>query len=248
MPLSHLRAAMACACLAVAITGCARDVVVLDPDHSRTMATSLPIPLALRGQNTTLHLDFPKGRQTIEPGQFTRSEVCYLKAGNFRIDCFPGGSELNLGPTDSTDLLTDHAPWNLSPENEDNKVAVQTMEAYAVITLIAGSVDRLPSALSDYLQNPGQHLNDALELTNQLLSQRVKFQGFAKGGNFTVTVELSDDGRDKLLDAIDEMGDAGGSIQVVRFRAIRAKFSHTRPVKRCSRQTRDASHRSIQVR
>jgi hypothetical protein len=217
MPPIHLRAALVCACLGVSLAGCARDVVVLDANHPQGAMLQV-IPLSLRGQNTTLHLEFPKGRQTIEPGQFTQSEVCYLKAGSFRIDCYPEGSELNLGPTDSTDLLTDHAAWNLSPENDENKAAVQAMQAYAVITLIAGSVDRLPTALSDYLQNPGQHLTEALELTSELLSQqRVKFHGFAKGGNFTVTVELNDDGRDKLLDALDQVGDSQGGVQLVRL-------------------------------
>ena len=110
------------------------------------------------------------------------------------------------------------------------------MQAYAVITLIAGSVDRLPTALSDYLQNPGQHLTQALELTSELLSQqRVKFHGFANGGNFTVTVELNDDGRDKLLDALDQVGDSQGGVQLVRLgnsqtkvRAIRSG-GHPKP-------------------
>lgn len=221
MPSHSLIAGLACACFALG--GCARDVVALDPGHSQPSAMTPVIPLALRGQNTTLHLEFPKGRQTIIPGEFTQSEVCYLKAGSFRIDCFADGSELNLGPTDSTDLLTDNAAWNLSPANDDNRAALQAMQAYALITLIAGSVDRLPTALSDYLQNPGEHLTEALDLTSQLLSEpRVKFHGFAKGGNFTVTVELNDDGRDKLLDALDEMGDSRGGIQFVRSNAPRA--------------------------
>ena len=227
MPSHSLIGGLACACFA--LSGCARDVAGLDPGHPQSAAMTTPfIPLALRGQNTTLHLEFPKGRQTIVPGEFTQSEVCYLKAGSFRIDCYADGSELNLGPTDSTDLLTDNPAWNLSPANEDNKDAVQTMQAYALISLIAGSVDRLPTALSDYLQNPGAHLTEALDLTSQLLSEpRVKLHGFAKGGNFTVTVELNDDGRDKLLDALDEMGDSQGGIQFVRFHGSRTS-NHAR--------------------
>jgi hypothetical protein len=217
MPRNSLRTALLCASLAGAVTGCGRDVVVLSPAHPQISA--FPFPLALRGQNTFIRVDFPKGRQAIEPGQFTRNEVCYMKAGNFRIDCFADGSELNLGPMDSTDLLTDLACWNLQPADEDNRLAAQAMQAYALITLVAGSVDRLPNTLSDYLQTPGQHLTEALDLTNQLLTDpRVRFQGYAKGGNFTVTVELNDDGRQKLLDAVDEMGGTGGGVQFVRLR------------------------------
>jgi hypothetical protein len=229
---NHPRAALVCACVALALSGCARDVAVLEASQSQAQAISSSIiPLALRGQNTTLRLDFPKGRQTIEPGQFKQSEVCYIKAGEFRIDCFPDGSELNFGPTDSTDLLTDNPGWNLSPENDENKATAQAMHAYAVIAMIAGSVDRLPSALADYLQNPGQHLTEAMELTMQLLSQQqVKLHGFAKGGNFTVTVELSDNGRDKLLDALDQMGDSSGGVQIVGLKGAR-KLAHPIPAR-----------------
>ena len=221
MRLNHLCAAAALACLAAVLTGCARDIVV---NSGNPAAAPFPIPLSLRGQSTTLRLEFPAGRQTIEPGQFTRSEVCYLKAGDFRIDCYPDGSVLNLGPNDSTDLLTDNAAWNLEPD-EDNKSAVTAMRAYAVITLIAGSVDRLPTALSDYLQNPGQHLTEALVLTDRLLSDKpLRLPGFAKGGNFTVTVELNDDGREKLMEAIDEMGDPAAPNQIVRSKTGRASF------------------------
>jgi hypothetical protein len=214
---------MLCGCLAV-LGGCGRDVVVLSPNHPQLSA--FPFPLALRGQNTLIRVEFPKGRQTIEPGQFTQNEVCYMKAGTFRIDCYADGSELNLGPMDSTDLLTDTPGWNLQPADEDNKLAAQSMQAYALLTLIAGSVDRLPGTLSDYLQNPGQHLTEALDLTDQLLADpRVRFQGYAKGGNFTVTVELSDDGRQKLLDAVDEMGDTGNGVQFVRYRDPRTSAS-----------------------
>jgi hypothetical protein len=225
MPSHSLRAALAWACVGLAASGCARDAVVLDSGQPPSHAISNSIiPLALRGQNTTLRVEFSKGRQIIVPGQFRQNEVCYLKAGGLRIDCYPEGSELNFGPTDSTDLLADNPGWNLSPANDENKTAIGAMQAYAILTLIAGSVDRLPAALSDYLQNPGQHLTEAIELTMQLLSQdHVKLQGFAKGGNFTVTVGLSDDGRDKLLDALGEMGDSSGGVQIVGLKAARRR-------------------------
>ena len=52
-----------------------------------------------------------------------------------------------------------------------------------------------------------------------LLNQKkVEFEGHARGGNFTVTVELNDDGRDKLLDALDETGEPSGPTQMVMLR------------------------------
>jgi hypothetical protein len=218
-PGSWLRAAgwlLACA----AAQGCASEGI--NSASSARPSGTLPIPLGLRGENTVVHLEFPKGAQSIDPGQFQRDEVCYLKAGAFRIDCYADGSSLNLGPNDSNDLLTDNPGWALEPEDGDER-ATQMMRLNAVLTLVAGSVDRLPSALSDYIQSPGQHLSQALDLAESLLNEpRVRLQGFAQGGNFTATVELSDAGREKLQEALDEMGDASGQLQLVGAGAKRS--------------------------
>jgi hypothetical protein len=106
----------------------------------------------------------------------------------------------------------------LSPAHDD-KDAAQTMKLYGILFLVGGSIDRLPSALADYIQDPNQHLDEALALAQLLLRQKkVEFEGHARGGNFTVTVELNDDGRDKLLDALDEIGEHGGTTQTVVLR------------------------------
>lgn len=203
--------------LGIVLCGCTREITVnpIDTDAAK----NIPIPMALRGQYTALKLEFPKGKQTIQPGQFRQDEVCYLKIGNLRIDCYTDGSSLNLGLNDSTDLLTDNGAWNLAPADENNKQGEQLLQTYAIVCLVGGSVDRLPATLSDYLQNPGQHLSDALDLTSRLLSEKqIRLDGFARGGNFTVTMELNDSGREKLLDGLDEIGEAGGDLQFVRRR------------------------------
>jgi hypothetical protein len=179
------------------------------------------VPLFLRGQYVTLRLEFPQTDQKVDPGQFQANEICYVKAGGFRIDCFADGSTLNYGPLDSTDLLTDHAPSTLEPA-EENSDAAQAMQLYALVTLIGGSVDRLPLTLSDYLQSPGQHLSAAMDLADQLLADGpVQLAGSARGGNFTVTMELDDAGREKILEAIDEKSDDPSQLQFVNGRRLR---------------------------
>jgi len=203
--------------LSATLTSCAHDRVV----EVSEMTTPAPIPTALRGQATILRLSFPSSDQQIEPGQFEQGEICYLTVGAFRIDCAVDGSALNLGPNDSNDLLTDNPMTGLEPAHDD-KAAAQAMKLYGILFLVGGSLDRLPGALADYIQDPGQHLTEALALTELLLTQKqVEFTGFARGGNFTVSVELTDAGRDKLTDALDEIGEPAKGAQVVGFRSLR---------------------------
>ena len=186
--------------------------------HPQKLDTAGNVPLFVRGQYLTLRLEFPRTDQKVDPGQFHHDELCYIKAGGFRIDCFADGSTLNFGPNDSTDLLTDHAPSTLEPADGDTTTA-QSMRLYALVTLVAGSVDRLPSTLSDYLQNPGQHLSAAMDLAEELLSDEpVKLIGHARGGNFIVTLQLDDAGREKLVAALDEHSDDSGQLQFVSGR------------------------------
>lgn len=205
---------MAAAALSLALAGCARErsVAIIEAPAVDPPAT---IPLALNGQSTSLRVSFPQRDQKIEPGEFNQDEICYLSAGDFRIDCYSDGSSLNLGPNDSTDLLTDNPMAGLSPAR-DGKDAARTMKLYGILFLVGGSVDRLPETLANYLQDPNQHLNEAVALAQLLLNGKtVEFEGHARGGTFTVAVELNDDGRDKLLDALDQMGESGSSTQTV---------------------------------
>jgi hypothetical protein len=203
--------------LAAALAGCARNQATMDAAPNPARDTGISIPLAIRGQSTMLRITFPKRDEQIEPGQFQQDEICYLEAGDFRIDCYTDGSSLNLGPNDSNDLLTDNPMYGLAPAKADEKDAATAMRLYGILFLISGSVDRLPATLADYLRSPGTHLNEAIALTDALLNQKsVHFIGHARGGNFGVTVELTDDGRDKLDDAMDEIGETPGPNQQVR--------------------------------
>lgn len=208
--------------LAAALAGCARTQTNLDAASSPERDAGVSIPLAIRGRSTVLRITFPNRDEQIEPGRFEQDEICYLEAGDFRIDCYTDGSSLNLGPNDSSDLLTDNPMYGLAPAKAGEKEAATAMRLYGVLVLIAGSVDRLPATLADYLQSPGTHLNEAIALTDALLNQKnVRFIGHARGGNFVVSVELTDDGRDKLDDAMDEIGETTGPNQVVGQRLRR---------------------------
>lgn len=199
--------------LLTALAGCAHEHPVAATEAP--IDPPISIPLVLKGKSTSLRLSFPRHDQRIEPGQFHPDEICYLAVGDFRIDCYTDGSSLNLGPNDSTDLLTDNPMAAITPAR-DNKDAAQTMKLYGVLFLVGGSIDRLPATLADYIQDPNQHLSEALALAQMLLNQKtVEFEGHARGGNFTVAVELNDDGRDKLLDALDETGQSSGPTQLV---------------------------------
>jgi len=214
-------------CLAcAAANGCTTSH---DPSARQSASgATLHIPLALQGENTIMKIEFPSGVQKIEPGQFQHDEVCYMTAGKFRIDCYNDSSSLNLGPTDSNDLLTDHPGWKLQPALDDEPGG-RLLRVYAILTLVAGSVDRVPATLADYIQVPGTHLTEALDLTEALLTQDpVRLPGYARGGNFNVTVQLSDAGREKLEDALDEAGESGGDLQRVRNRVSTHRTSRRR--------------------
>jgi hypothetical protein len=208
---------VAIAFLPVALAGCMRERVV---EMSAAPSPQLPIhvPMALDGTDVIVRLSFPQRDMQLEPGQFETNEICYLEAGQFRIDCYTDGSSLNLGPNDSTDLLTDNPMNGLAPLHADQSVA-DTMKLYGILFLVGGTMDRLPGALADYIQDPNQHLIEAVALADALLNQKtVEFQGWAHGGQFVVSVELTDSGHDKLEDALDEAGEPSGANQMVSLR------------------------------
>jgi len=223
--LSAVSVGIACAALA----GCAHEQVLV----VKQTAGQTPIPLFLRGADTQMRIAFPSSNQIVRPGEFKPDEICYLTAGDCRIDCFTTGSSLNLGPTDSNDLLADNPMSGIEPA-DGNALATQTMKIHGVLFLVGGSIDRLPGTLSDYIQSPDRHLIEVLSLTDQLLNQKhVQFHGFAAGGTFTVTVELTDSGRDKLMDALDAVGESSGATQWVKLRSNRAD-RHTHPKSKSS--------------
>jgi len=207
--------------LCAMLVGCATQHVIVVSD-----AAAPPLPLLLQGQNTRLRLAFPQKDQTVQPGSLQRNEVCYLKAGDFRVDCYTDGSSLNLGPNDSTALLSDNPMWDIAPVDSD-KAAGKYLRLYGVLFLVGSSIDRLPQTLSDYLQDPGSHQVEAVALARMLLtSRRVQLQGYARGGGFTVLMELTDAGQDKLVDALDQAGETTGTTQLVSSRRTHPSPPH----------------------
>jgi hypothetical protein len=148
-------------------------------------------------------------------GRFEQGEVCYLGAGEFRIDCYTNGSYLTLGPNDSTALLADNPTSELTAA-DGNRLSEQAVRLYGVLFLVGGSVERLPEVLSEYIQDPGIHQSEAVSLAQTLLGREpVDLKGYARGGNFSITVLLTDAGREKLVDALENAGESAGNTQLV---------------------------------
>lgn len=208
--------------LCALLAGCAPHGVMVVHESS----DGIPLPLLLQGQNTRMRLVFPQKDQSVQPGGFQRNEVCYLKAGDFRIDCYNDGSTLNLGPNDSTAVLSDNPMWDIEPVDLD-MLAVKYMRLYGVLFLVGASVDRLPQTLGDYIADPGSHQAEAVTLARTLLNSRhVQFEGYARGGSFTVLLELTDSGQDKLVEALDQAGETAGPTQLVSSRQARSRSPH----------------------
>lgn len=198
------------------------------PAATRPGATPvLVLPLALRGQDTEFRLNVPPPGHANQTGQLDEDEICYLKAGDFRIECYVDGSYLTLGPDDSNPLLSDNPASGLSAA-DGKKPTDQAVQLYGVLFLVGGSVDRLPQALADYLENPGMHLNEAVSLALLLMgNEPVELRGQARGGSFSVTMVLTDTGRDKLLEALNDVGQSAGNTQMVLHRGAWRTLSAT---------------------
>ena len=199
----------------VAVAGCAHRPA----PESGASSGGLAVPLALRGQDTQFRLIFPPAGRGEESGHFEQGEVCYLVAGAFRVDCYTNGSYLTLGPNDSNALLSDNPGWELTAA-DGNKLSDQAVRLYGVLFLVGGSIERLPEALSQYIQDPGAHQTEAVSLAQLLLGRSaVALKGYARGGNFTVSVALTDAGRDKIIEAIESAGESSGTTQLVAGRS-----------------------------
>ena len=217
--------------LLVSAAGCASHPP--GPPPATASAAGLTVPLVIQGQDTRFRLSFPSSGHGSDAVQFEQGEICYLSAGDFRIECYANGSYLTLGPNDSNALLSDNATIELSA-GDGNKTSEQAVRLYGILFLVGGSVERLPQALSDYLQEPGTHLNEAISLAQALMGrQPVDLRGHARGGAFNVAVVLTDAGREKLIDALDSIGESGGDTQVVSARkGPAARHAHkAQPVK-----------------
>jgi len=160
----------------------------------------------LRGENAVIWFDFSAQENDSQPPhRLLADEICCVAFESSTIECFPEGTVLLLGSAESVRLMDDNPLWKLLPITAD-KDAVAVMKLYATLYLLAGSIDKLPDALADYLDDAGTRRHDAIALARALATRGgAKLSGFAHGGKFAVSFRLTNTGRDKLLEALEQI-------------------------------------------
>jgi hypothetical protein len=184
--------------------------------HSpRTNGGSDSFPLTLVGEDTGIKIDFASHPASGSSRALGGDELCFITAGPAVIICIPQGSYMLMGPDDATELVAGNPLWHLRPV-DGNTSDSALLRGFGTIFLIAGSVDRLPRALSDYLDEPNSNRTQAVTLARKLLaSGGAEFAGVARGGTFKVSVRLTRSGREKLLAALQTPENDRG-VQMVR--------------------------------
>ena len=169
---------------------------------SRAAATELTLNGDDTRQRLTIHPD-----QTITPDEADQiladQEMCYLTLDKVSIECFPFGSLLMMGPDDAVELVADNPLDDLHADERDPHGDLM-LRTLAVVGVIADSVERLPGALADYLDN-NQSLNPgvATTLAHRLIeSSQVDIAGMSRAGPFSIKLELTEDGREMLREAL----------------------------------------------
>jgi hypothetical protein len=185
--------------------GCAAQHATAHAAHSKD--TSAP-GFVMRGENALIWFDFSAPpAESQPPHNLLGDEICCVSIESSTIECFPEGTLLLLGSSESVQLMEDNPLWNLAPVTSDADAAA-VMKLYATLYLLAGSIEKLPDALADYLDNPGPRQRDAIALARTLaIHGGAKLPAFAHGGKFTVSFRLTEQGRDKLLEALEQIQD-----------------------------------------
>lgn len=192
------------------LAGCAHQ-----PPRVNAGASPDGFPYVLRGADTRIRLDFHAHPKVADAVELSSDELCYLSAGDTVVLCHGEGSYLLLGPKDGIELVDSNPLWRLRPVGRD-PAAGALLRVYGTIFMIAGSLDRLPDALADYLDEPGAHRRQALNLARKLLDPNgMELPAVAHGGTFTVFLTLTASGRDKLLEALQANEDKTG-LRLVR--------------------------------
>jgi hypothetical protein len=162
-------------------------------------------PFNLRGQDTRfrISMDTDQSPPTTQPTrELGDAELCYIVAGDSSIECFTFGSLLILGPGDGIALVEDNPILDLRANDNDSKNTA-TLRTLGVVALIGASVERLPEALADYIQDPGDNAAVAIAIAEQLVANnQVDLPGYGRGGRFNVAVELTHSGRKRLREAL----------------------------------------------
>jgi len=205
----------------LAWTGCAHRPVAVarapEPKAEPVAAVS-DMPLSLAGDDTRVKISFHSSQNESLQEEFEQDDICFLRAGPWRIDCMTSGSWLTFAEdeNDASPLLEDNPMWQVHA-SRPNSSGGTLMQFFGILFLVGASVDRVPSTLADYLDRPGPHAQEAAALAERLLEDRpLVLPGIARGGAFTVTMELTDSGRQALEDALEGNTDSGTGIRMVR--------------------------------
>jgi hypothetical protein len=192
------------------------------PQHPAPSAKSADSAagFVLRGENAVIWFDFSAQTTNAQPPhRLLGDEICRLTLESSTIEFFPEGTVLLLGSTESVRLMEDNPLWRLLPATSD-KDAAAVMKLYATLYLVGGSIEKLPDALADYLDDPGPRRRDAIALARALcIAGGAKLPGFAHGGNFAVSFHLTNVGRDKLLEALEQIQQEQDATFVRAFRS-----------------------------
>jgi hypothetical protein len=203
--------------LVIALAGCAVARPIRPDDN--------PFPLDLAGDNTHTRfvLDSVSASASDDSeGLLADQELCYLSIDNATIECFPFGSLLMLGPDDAVQLVSDNPLDGLHAGVRDPG-ADSLLQTLSIFSLIAASIDRVPDSLADYMagddvENPAVARALALRL---LQPGGTTLTGHSGSATFTIKVELTDDGRETLEEALAD-SQTGGAL-LVRARPARKR-------------------------
>jgi hypothetical protein len=160
------------------------------------------LALSLRGEDTRTDLDFDIHPAMTVPFDLADDEICYIPAGDGVIVCGDRGSYLQFGPEDGVILVKDTPFYHLRAAKVESSESA-AIQMYSTVFMIAGTADRIPGALTEYLDDPGPHRRQAIALARALVaSNGGVFTAAGRGGTFSVHIRLSELGRAKLVEAI----------------------------------------------
>jgi hypothetical protein len=169
--------------------------------------------LALNGDDTRQQLSIHTD-QTISPDEAEQlladQEMCYLQLDEITVECFPFGSLLMMGQGDAVKLVYDNPLDDLHVDEHDPH-GESMLRTLAVVSVIADSVERLPGALADYIDdnsaiNPGV----AVKLARRLIdSSSAKIDGMSRAGPLSIKLELTEDGKEELREALSDRETGG---------------------------------------
>ncbi|HET6250203.1 MAG TPA: hypothetical protein VFE47_21105 [Tepidisphaeraceae bacterium] len=183
-----------------------------------------PFPFSLQGANGLVNLDFNSHPAVTVAYDLAEDEFCYLPVGDALLICAQEGSYLVFGPEDGIVVVKDNPVYQLHPVGND-PAAGEMMHQFGNLFVVAASVDRLPEAVSAYLDNPGYHRRQALALARKLLQDNgAAIGGSGRGGTFAITFRLSADARQMLVESLQSDDNSDGIYRIGNKLSERGDF------------------------